>query len=205
MLLYQPLYTNTGSFIGTLSIAADANHTVTGAVTWSRAAQTTATDNTFKAGWATPIALTVSAGGLYTAPSTGVFLGLSVGTVDNAKITFSGGGLAGAARQPTLNSLFLKKSTPAAVITITNLAKTTLTTTIATGAFNGTFTLVDDDPTSMTMPKKQITRSVTYQGLAVPGAPVGSGSGYFLLTSLPASGSTVLPVLSGKVVLEMKP
>jgi len=73
LFVYQPLYTNTGSFIGLFGIAADAGHTVSsssGAITWSRAPQTAAADRTYKAGWAPPIAMSV-AGGLYKPPAAG--------------------------------------------------------------------------------------------------------------------------------------
>ncbi|MDB6118167.1 MAG: propanediol utilization protein, partial [Verrucomicrobiaceae bacterium] len=212
LFVYQPLYTNTGSFIGRFSIAADAVHTVSsapGALTWSRAPQTLAADRTYKAGWAPPIALSVS-GGLYTPPLAGaVVMGLSVGPPDNAKISFENGGIVGAAFQPTIPSLLIKPAGGLATIP-TNDAKTTLTVVNSTGTFSGTFTLSDPDPLN---PTKKVPRTGTYQGMIIPNLATpdtldGVGHGYFLLPKLadPNAGTTATtsPILSGLVTLEKK-
>jgi hypothetical protein len=88
-----------------------------------------------------------------------------------------------------------------------NPAATTVRPTAATGAFTGTFTLID--PSTTTVP---LRRPVTFQGLIVrertsglgvlPRVTRTYGQGYFLINQLPPVGqpaSTVTPQLSGVV------
>jgi hypothetical protein len=81
----------------------------------------------------------------------------------------------------------------------------------ATGLFSGSFTVVNDDPTSTTNPVKKISRVVSYYGQIVPNplAPTkGIGYGYFNMYGLPASGGVTISnsdILSGKVVFDPAP
>ena len=221
LLVYQSLYTNTGSFTGLMAVDHDTTivsaatvpvHTVTGTMTWSRAAQTAATDFTYKAGWA-PISLTVSGGLYYPAPAGKVVMDLATGGAANAQIAFENAGISSASLHPSLPAFVIKPNpTTVAVslIGVSNLAKTTVNVTNATGAFSGTFTLVDPDPNSTKIPQATITRVVTYQGLIVPMIAAkndqyaGIGYGWFLLQQLPGltTTPTTSPILSGLVTLE---
>jgi uncharacterized delta-60 repeat protein len=88
-----------------------------------------------------------------------------------------------------------------------NPAATTVRPTAATGAFTGTFTLID--PSTTTVP---LRRPVTFQGLIVrertsglgvlPRVTRTYGQGYFIINQLPLAGqpaSTLTPQLSGVV------
>ncbi len=210
VLIYQPLYTNTGSFHGEASIAnlagTPGRSKVTGNATWNKAAAAaTAKVYNYKAGFA-PIDLALS-GGNYVAPTgTNIVMSLPSTAGVNARLLFDAGGVGIKAIDPTNSA-----TDPDANLRIDSLAKVTLpvpntnalslTITTATGAFTGTVTLKDSTT----------VRKVTYQGLIIPDADnltdavFGVGHGYFLLSQLPQiTGETLAttPILSGIVELK---
>ena len=139
------------------------------------------------------------------APASGVAMNLPVGTADNAKITFTGGGIASASVNPNLNSFLIKKLAVSAFTGTTSLkTSTTVSVPVASGLFTGSFTLLDVD--SITL--KPTPRTGNYKGVIIPDTsgtnPTdGIGYGYFLLSTMPTPATS--PVLSGLVKLERKP
>jgi photosystem II stability/assembly factor-like uncharacterized protein len=206
VLIYQPLYTNTGSVLGEASIndaAGSPAHKVTGNVTWSKApAAATAKVYSYKAGFAAPIVLTLSGGKYTPATSPNIVMSLPVTPGVNAHLMFDGGGVGSQSVKPS-NSI----TNPNADLHLDTVNKVTLpvpnntalslTITAATGAFTGTVTLTDGST----------KRKVTYQGLIIPDADqsnplLGMGYGYFTLSQLPQlTGETITttPILSGLV------
>ena len=214
VIVFQSLYTNNGSVLGRLAIAADTSHTVTVdsglGFTWSRKSQ--ATSRSYKAGFAQPIALENYApnlaGSLYTPPTgTQIVMGLSAATgtpLTNAQINFSSGGLLA-----TLNQLFLIPNTNIPAVPTPNPNVVTVSLNKTTGQFSGFFTLVDDDPTSA-LAGKNVTRKVAYYGIVVPHptlAGKGISFGYFNLPKLPDSThiASKTDILSGLVTIGAKP
>ena len=198
LLIYQSLYTNTGSFTGVGTVANDTYHTVGGNVTWSRALQSAPTVRNYKAGWTSPIALTMH-GGLYKpATGTGIVMGLKADGNDNAQLSFGGANVELSATNPDWAHFLVK---PPYAKLVRNDGVVNLTITNSSGAFSGTFSLVD------------VVSGVTYkrtaipfQGLIVPNVSTGGagfGQGFFLLNQLPAGGTTLTtsPMLSGQVNL----
>jgi|GEM_PF-777273 len=188
VLVCQLLYTNKGSLMGSLAIASNATHSISGALDWQKNAISTARD--YK-----PFAVgAIAYGGLYTA--TLPVLGLPVQVLDNARLTFDYGGLVGSATNPNttlhisaLNAVVLPQPNPGKITAIT------LTSSTTGGTFSGKFTLTDG----------AVLRTVSFQGQLV--SPLGKGYGYFLLPQLadplavPPITSANSPILSGKVVL----
>ena len=207
VLVYQPLYTNTGSIIGTANIANDAGvHTMGGSLTWSRAAQTLATVRAYKAGWATPINLTVL-GGLYHPATTGlIVMNLAPTAVgfSNAQLAFGGGGIDHSFTNPDCN---FRITTPSVIVKpVVNPGAVVITAiNNLTGAFNGTFSLVELGGINK-------RTAIAFQGLIIPNLSTtgntldGTGHGFFLLPQLPSSTPpattlTTSPILSGQVNL----
>lgn len=215
VLVYTSLYAGTGSFTGSLAVADDTAHKLTGALTWSRAEQKSG--RRYKAGWPTaPISLTAT-GGLYkpvtsTTSSTTV---MSLATLPalsatlNAQLDFEGGGVGGNAPAPgTLNST----TDPAIVFQIFSLATVKmpvspgnpatvkLTVTNSSGAFSGSFILTDSPS-----PK----RTINYKGVIVPDPDTvnefdGEGVGLYIANGLLPTTSTS-PERSGMVNLKASP
>ena len=220
--VYQGLYNNTGSLAGQMAINNDTPtingnvvpvHTVSGGMIWTSNGQTLATDRTYAAGWSTPIVLTAQGGLYYPAPAGKVVMDLSTTATTNAMMTFEGAGLANASRQPSLSGFLIKPIATTGSVSftgITNPASVTLSITNTTGAFSGTFTLVDNDPNSTLATPPKLTRVVSYQGLIIPTAVAsndqygGIAYGYFLLPQLPGHTATIAssPILSGLVTLK---
>jgi autotransporter-associated beta strand protein len=166
----------------------------------------------------TPVVLTV-VGGRYIAPARGdtkVLLGIDPGS-DNARLTFLANGEDDIVTDTNPNVVIsigaASKITVPKKTTTVNKAGTTLTATTTSGAFNGKFELVDDNPVSGQKPNP-VKRPVTYQGLIVRERLVGGGTslvgmGYFLNDQLPqpASGGSPAtttkdtPRLSGMAIL----
>jgi PKD repeat protein len=203
VLVHAPLYANAtrdlGQVSGVLSQALDTAHTVSGVLKWSK--PTGATNRTYATGF--PITEVPVVGGRY-AYAGGIVMGLDA-VVGNAKLTFSDAGISNTATSPDLLT-GLTISKPSVVkLPTTNLGKTTLAITYTTGAFTGTFTLVDQDPY---VPAFNITRKVTYYGIIVPTSSGSSGYGCYLLQQLPEplatppTTMTSTPFLAGNVLLE---
>ncbi|MDB6076222.1 MAG: hypothetical protein JWO89_3862, partial [Verrucomicrobiaceae bacterium] len=188
LLIYQALYTNTGSFAGTGAIANDATHTVTGNVTWSRAKQADTVRN-YKAGWA-PFALTMMGGRYVPATGTNIVMGLTPGGANNAQLLFGGGGIEHSFINPDWTA-FVVKSPALVTKPVSNPAIVALTIVNSTGAFNGTFTLQELGGSNK--------RPGTFQGLIIPNLSTtgnlgdGTGHGYFLLNQLPKPAASTTP------------
>jgi cyclophilin family peptidyl-prolyl cis-trans isomerase len=211
-LIFQMLYANTGSLLATidigdtkLSASEGGKLRVAGQARWIKDSQA-ATVLNYQAG--IPETYLDILGTNYYAPTSlsPIVLGLP-DAADNAQLDFSEGKLSGA-RDPSIK---LRLTTGnAAVYPASNPATTRLTVVPATGAFTGTFALLDST----------VARNVTYQGLIIPGIPAtpaatntsgvivqseiagteAYGAGYFLLPELLPS-VTKSQINSGKVAL----
>ena len=203
LLIYTPLYTNTGSLTGVGIIANDATHTVTGSASWSRAAQTAATVRTYKAGWAGAIPLSMQGGRYVPAVAGGIVDNFASGGANNAQLEFLDGGIQHSITIPNWTSFLIKPvsgTTVPIVKATSDPGFVTLTITNSTGLFSGTFTLVEAGGANK-------RSAVAFQGIlipntAMPGHP-GSGHGYFLLNQLPTGTQTLAtsPIESGQVNL----
>ena len=217
VLVYQPLYTNTGSLTGIVTLASDVDpgtsaaiHTMGGGLTWTRATQASSV-RTYQAGWA-PLSLSVIGGFYHPAPALplgAIVMNLPQAVGNNAQLTFGGGGIEGSSVNPDCNfrintvSAIVKPGVNPGAVVLTAVNNTT-------GAFNGTFSLSD------TVASVVVKRtSIAFQGLIIPHVHTtdssvittnpfdGIGHGYFLLPQLPAP--TTGPILSGQVNLQKFP
>ena len=93
LLIYQALYKATGTFCGILNIADNLTQTISGNLTWSKPPQTSGA--LYRAGWNTPIALTLVKGGRYR-PTAGASLPMDVlpSALPNATLSLRDGGIA---------------------------------------------------------------------------------------------------------------
>lgn len=180
--VYQKWYTNPGTFMGSLSMANDVPHTLTGSLTWSKPSQTTPTTQPYKSGWSPVLALTVR-GGKYRAPAgTTAALGMTEATGYEATLAFQDGGLA-AASAPSSLPVLLPPGKPI-VIDVPHQLKMVTSTGAFSGILMGTGTphMVNGQLVANGIP-------VAYQGLIIPDTTTpdpfdGSGEGYFLYDSL---------------------
>ncbi len=185
--VYQMLYSNKGSVLGSVVIAGDTQHNITGTLDWQKSAVVLPHDY----GAFGPVSLMMS-GGKYVYTSTAALLGPVSPSGSDAGLVFDQGGLPGGSLTNPNVQLHISSANvitfPAAGVS--NPGKiTSLTLTTATGAFNGKFTLTDGS----------VSRGVLFQGQMVPS--LGKGYGYFLLPGL-APSVTTSPILSGSVLLE---
>lgn len=214
-LLFQMLYLNTGSVLGSFDIgsktlvSSDGKNylRVSGEARWIKDVQP-ATQRTYQAG--IPETILSAVGTNYQAPSpTKIVMNLP-NQADNAQLDFSEGGLSTAAPNPDLTLRLTTVNTPA--YPTTNPAKVSLAVTASTGSFTGAYTLSDG-------------RRVVYQGLIIPNLPqtpevtqldsegntvvvqneipasTAQGAGYFLLPELLPS-LTKSKINAGRVVLQ---
>lgn len=124
-------------------------------------------------------------GGRYAPPAPGHLPAGFTAKEANAKLSFTEGGLVSEGKNPDLT---LKIASPATVtLPATNPQAVTLTINPATGAFSGSFQILDPGATK--------PRIAPFNGLLLPGG----GSGYFLLPQ--KANSPYLPALSGAVEL----
>jgi hypothetical protein len=192
--IYTSLYANLGSIAGTLTLTATtpiSENTVSGTLTWSKPKTTTRTYPE-KFG---PLTLNADGKYLASAPSGRIVLGLPA--AGNAALTFTQGGLANTAINPNVSAFDYSAANHVTMPTFAsgkNPAKVTLAINKNTGAFSGTFTLVDTLPA--------LTRTCAYQGMIIRQAPdTVKAKGYFLLPQRPLVGQTIStsPILSGGV------
>jgi ELWxxDGT repeat protein len=227
VLLYQSLYNTArkGSVCGQLTIDTEGNvdsptdNTLanTGAFDCTRppataALGTAANTRTYRAGFGladtpsttTPLELEAF-GGPYLPPAHLLQIISGSTTADNASLTFTGGGIILASRQPNLPNLAVNLGTIRVLTPSTALTK--ISAVLKTGLFNGSFALADDDTTTTT-PKllnkaDEIKRAVRFFGLIVPESGNHRGVGLFMLPQIPPAIGTVpvrtAPILSGKV------
>jgi hypothetical protein len=180
--IYQPLYTAPGRILGSLTLASDNSHTITGNLTWTKPPQTSGA--VYRSGWATPIPL-VASGGKYR-PAVGATLPLdaSPSTTNNARLVLQDGGISA----NPINVPFRLLSPT----TLSIAAPQRLSITNASGAFTGTYT----DGTGATK------RTLSFQGLLIPDPATpedfdSTGYGYFILPT-----GTKDVSRSGAVILE---
>jgi uncharacterized delta-60 repeat protein len=210
VLVFQSLYTNTGSITGLMKVLPGVIPPYTDSVldatslTWSRSPQASATARSYRSGF-DPFPLTVT-GARYVPPPTigSVAMGLA-NTVNNAKITFTPFDTDIIAPVPDLITQLLttgKSLKPAAT---PNFRSTTLTVTNSTGIFTGTFKLVDLNPEN---PLANVTRTPVgnaYFGIIVTHPITGNvAQGYFTLPIRPTpvfTKTTTTPIYSGRVNL----
>jgi hypothetical protein len=144
---------------------------------------------------------------------TSVFIDGGELPIDNAALAFAAGGLGAASMNPSINLRL--RSLGTAVVPVSNPAAnpnpnpagTKLSIIASSGAFSGSFTLVD--PAGK--------RPVKFNGLIIPDPSThttvgqrldGLGAGFFLLNQLPNTNVlpvpklTTTPILSGQVILE---
>ncbi len=235
--MFQSLYATPikGSLLGTLYIDdqgdndsadnLDPNDNVfrtPDSLTWIRPPNTTAAARTYELGFGMPPALPVAltaVGGRYFPPVKDVTRLLNVtGLTNNAEVSFGAGGLdlnPSDANNP--NQVFNVGAKDVVTVPVfkatpppnPNPTKTAFSVVPGTGAFKGTFTLINDDPRdplpNSTKPRPAITRAVTYQGLIINNNGILQGVGYFLLPQLPTDNPATLPttsnILSGWVDL----
>jgi hypothetical protein len=179
--IYQTLYTVPGRILGSLTLASDNSHTITGSLSWTKPAQTSGA--VYRSGWATPIPL-VASGGKYR-PAVGATLPLDAtpSTTNNARIILQDGGISA---NPMNVPFRLLSST-----TLSIAAPQKLTITNASGAFTGIYT----DGTGASK------RTLTFQGLLIPDPATpadfdSTGYGYFILPTgtkdISRSGAVIL-------------
>ena len=167
--VYQVLYAVSGTLNGTLNIASNDGHTVTGGLSWSKPAQTSGT--LYKSGWPAPIPLNADGGKYRPAAGATIVMNLPAGT-GNADLILQDGGLAALTASPATTSF-----TVAAPAVVTIAASHRLSFNIAKGTFTG----------SAILGVGAARKTVVLQGLLVPDSTTAAdlydakGHGYFLL------------------------
>lgn len=199
VLVFQMLYANKGSVVGSYTIAPNSLitfNTITGSLSWMKPAQlATSTDTVYKAGFG-PLTLTAQ-GGAYVAPLAGerVLGAMSVAApATNSRLIFSVGGLTDPFTQPVrITNPSATGLTNTAAINAPALNLTTMTVlTASTGAISGSFTFAGATPAQ--------NQVAPWFGQIVTIGAAPRGYGYFLLpTGTPTV--TTSPKLSGRVLL----
>lgn len=190
LVLYQPLYTTLGSFLGELNLANDLAHSVSGTLSWSKPRQSKG--SLYVSGWDTPLTLTAR-GGKYR-PVVGATLPLDAVpslTADNARLVLQDGGIE-AFGSLTNPQLFPFRLISATKLSIAKPQKISLKN--ATGAFTA----------SITLGVGTGKRVATIQGLLIPDVSTEdafdtAGYGFFLLPTTTAgvtrAGAALIEVL----------
>jgi uncharacterized delta-60 repeat protein len=188
VILYQSLYGGRGSFHGVLTVTAGAtpaDNTLAGGGIWFKLPSLpVSTETVFRAGFA-PTAIGID-GAAYATPAPGaVVLGLpNVG--DNARLSFTGGGLEDEVKEFSMDFSLLNPSatglTSIATFPAANPNRVSLKVNSATGIFTGAFTLLDATPT--------LNRTVLLQGQIVKRPGGAQGCGFALLPKLPVPPET---------------
>lgn len=205
--LFALLYGNTGSLLGRLHINTAAAHQMSASsLSWFKRPQTAST-RSYKGGFG-PLNLDV-VGGKYLAPAANqIVMGLHPGP-GNARITFAGGGAPNPSRRLDTSTVELTAgSTVTAKILPPNPGIVTLSMVPSTGAFAGSFTLMDADPT--VSPTKALIRTAAFSGVLVTEGLSQRGYGFFILPELPSSGPpktslSTSRLNSGSVLLQAAP
>lgn len=210
LVIYAPLYSNTGSLLGTLDLAGGLVGTA--GLDWFKSQQpATSTTRSYKDGFG-PVDLLVT-GALYSTPlSPDIIMSLTATADDvpNVALTFAEGGAPDPANRLDVD---LRYSAPALRDPQTpspNPGLVTITTTASTGLFSGSFTLSDLDTT--VTPHVLRNRVTAYDGVIARDVDaVLRGFGRFQLAKMPdnlVSPATTLstsPMLSGRVLLAPLP
>jgi hypothetical protein len=210
LVIYAPLYTSTGSLLGTLDLAGGLVSTT--GLDWFKSQQpATSTTRSYKDGFG-PVTL-LATGALYTIPtSPGLLMNLTATADDvpNARLTFAEGGAPDPANRLDVE---LRYSAPAVrdpQTPLSNPGLVTITAAASTGLFSGSFTLSDLDTT--VTPNVLRKRVTAYDGVIARDVDaVLRGFGRFQLAKMPdnlVSPATTLntsPKLSGRVLLAPLP
>lgn len=210
LVIYAPLYTNTGSLLGTLDLAGGLVSTA--GLGWFKSQQPiTSTTRSYKDGFG-PLALLVT-GALYTTPvSPGILMNLvaAADDVPNVELTFAEGGAPDPANRLDVDLRFSAPAVRDPQTPASNPGSVTIATTASTGLFSGSFTLSDLD--TSVFPNVLRQRVTTYDGVIARDVDaVLRGFGRYQLAKMPdnlVSPATTLntsPKLSGRVLLAPLP
>jgi hypothetical protein len=223
VLVYQALYGNLGSVLGTLGIiqgAADyvpayGDNELEGAVSWLRPAMA-GKNHVYRDGFG-PIACSIQ-GGRYVPPTRPALLfGVTDdGETANANVLFDGGGIDGTSTDPlgtlTLPDVAVRIKASgvyvpphqATVDPDPNPRSTTLAITTAKGLFSGSASLVDANPA--VSETATVKRKLSYFGIIFRDSDTTMrGCGFFMLPrrpDMPEETPLTTDQLSGRVVLE---
>lgn len=216
--LFQLLYSNTGSVLGTVQIDSSANFSLAStSLSWFKRTQASnSTTRSYKGGIAATALETF--GRRYVIPAnTSRAMGLPAGT-GNARLLFREGGAPTPETRLDLLAFEIQGGSPARIpaispnpgavkITVTPGSGTSFTPGV-TGVFRGHFLLVDRD-TSGTTPR-DVTRTTTFSGMIVDDGRGPRGYGFFNLAEMPTAGPprttpTTTRQLSGRVELSGQP
>ena len=188
VLIHVPLYTGTGSYQAVVNITPrptpDDKHLLAGVSTWLKKPQALSSVRAYRSGFfAEP---TVS-GWEWVNPTGTNVLELLAGP-SNAQIAASGGGIEQSVQIGSgIQTLSLSDTNVAVFDTPINLSAAPsaplLTISASTGQFTGSFKLIDPDGYK---PSATVTRTVSFEGVIVPGDTGPFGSGFFLLSKLQA-------------------
>lgn len=224
VLLFQCLYSNLGSVLGTLVITqgtagyapAYGDNTLSGTISWIRP-QMEGANHVYRAGFNALLGTAI--GGRYVPPAAGAVLfgAADDGLTNNASLIFADGGINGTSTDATgtlINPGIDVRIKPGGVSAPAHNTKispdpnprsTTLILAAATGLFSGKATLVDPNPA---IPGTNVTRTLNYAGIVFRDSDMEyRGWGYHLLARRPdLKTQTVLTtdILSGVVELTKK-
>jgi len=120
---------------------------------------------------------------------------------DNARLTFTQGGVDTAVVSPNITFTLTNRAAGSfpSFASGNNPNRVALTVNRNTGTFSGRFILVNPLPTG-----RNLSRTVTYQGVIAFDGTELTGGGYFLLPKLPANAEELpsrTAILSGAVLL----
>lgn len=194
-LIFQPLYANSGSVLGTLTLTPDigaafTNNAFSGSLDWLRKSQPLS-QRSYQAGFG-PTTL-VASGKYLAADSKSIVLGLPSST-STAKFLMASGGVEASGTNPDVNAFTYTDAFGVVMPTAggpQNPGKATLTISKSTGLISGKFTLTDGS----------VTRTVSYEGMIIrPVSGNRKAFGFYNLAQLPNPNTSA--ILSGQVVIE---
>lgn len=174
------LYTNTGSIQGWLNITSDTGH-LDGVVNWFKSEQPEkSTTRSYKSGFANSSVTAI--GAPYLKPAAAV-LDLPTPDLLNAKVTML---CQGSHDFPSgVEHLFTITNKNAVTPDTPNDYAIKLSVAATTGAFSGSITLYDEDPSDFDEPIAILKRTVSYTGILVKREDFNMGAGYFIVDELP--------------------
>ncbi|MBL9142595.1 MAG: immunoglobulin domain-containing protein [Verrucomicrobiaceae bacterium] len=203
LVVYAPLYGNTGSLLGSLKVTPGNPALVTtSSLTWFKDNQPS-TVRTYRNTFG-PISLAVS-GARYTAPSA-IVMGLSPSADDvpNAALTFSEGGVPDPVTRLNIRLRYSATAVRDAQTPASNPGFVTINVTPSNGLLSGGFKLMDTDPTT----SLALQRDVLWYGIIARDTDgTLRGYGHFQLAKLPSLNDSppttknTTSILSGKVSL----
>jgi len=208
LVVFAPLYGNTGSLLGTLNLVGGLVSTA--GLDWSKAQQPlSSTTRSYKDGFG-PVSLLVT-GALYTTPPA-ILMGLSATADDvpNAALTFTEGGAPDPANRLNVELRYSAPNVRDPQTPTPNPGRVSITTATGNGLFSGSFTLSDMD--TSVLPNVQRTRVTAYDGVIARDVDaVLRGFGRFQLSKMPdnllfpVTTLKTSPMLSGRVLLAPLP